>query len=90
MADDDNTLTPKRLYLALLIAVLGGNTGSIINSITPTVRSDPMTGTQGKELIKELHRIDKIQYLMDSRMKQRESQSRATLELIRQHMQAHP
>ena len=83
-------LTPKRLWVAVLVAVIGGNTTGLLNAITPEVRKDPLTGSEGRELLLEIHRIDKIQYLMGSRMERREKESEAITNLLRQHMRGHP
>ena len=44
--ENGESITPKKLWVAILIAVLGGNFTGILNSISPTMRSDPMTGTE--------------------------------------------
>ena len=52
MSEDDQT---KKLLVGVLLAVLGGN-GFVIalNKGSPSVRSDPFTGSEAKELKEDL------------------------------------
>lgn len=90
----EQEITTKKLWAAILIAVLGGNFTGLLNRISPDMRADPLTGSQAQvahDLLRtELHRIDRIQYNMDLRMKQREAADKEAMDWIRQHERRHP
>ena len=86
---DETGVTTKRLWIAVLVAVIGGNTTGILNRLNPNVRNDPMTGTQGRYLEKEVHRIDGIQQTMLFRMMVREEEADEILDLLRSHADDH-
>lgn len=39
-----------KLIVAALVILLGGNAGSLINTVSPNVRNDPFTGADGVAL----------------------------------------
>ena len=87
---ESDEITPKKLWIAVLLAVLGGNASGLLNILTPTVRNDPMTGSEGRRIELEVHRIDAIQQLMQYRMSVREEQDRELLDMLKQHLKGHP
>ena len=58
MDDNEFDKWQKKLFVAVILAVVGGNAGSFLNSVRTDIRADPFTGTQGRELE---HRIDAIE-----------------------------
>ena len=86
---ESDEITPKKLWTAVLLAVIGGNATGLLNVFTPTIRNDPMTGTEGRQIQLEVHRIDAIQQLMQYRMKVREEQDRELLDMLKQHLKGH-
>ena len=45
-----NEVEDKKLLIAALVILFGGNAGSIIGAFNPDIRSDPFTGTDGAQL----------------------------------------
>jgi hypothetical protein len=91
MSDDEFTGLQKKILGWLLVAVVGGNTGVILlNKTSPDMRSDPFTGSEGRELQKQVNRIDAIQQTMLHRMQRREEDDRELADLIEQHLRRHP
>ena len=93
---NDNEDAPskrKELWAVAFLAILGGNFTGLLNTVSPTIRSDPMTGTESRAansvLAAEIHRIDKIQNRMELRMDQRESASIMVFEIIQTHLLDH-
>ena len=93
---NDNEDAPskrKELWAVAFLAILGGNFTGLLNTVSPTIRSDPMTGTEARAadsiLSAELHRIDKIQGRMELRMDQRESASMKLIDLLQNHLDNH-
>lgn len=91
---DESQITTKKLWMAILVAVLGGNFTGILNSVSPTIRADPVTGTESRAadavLQAQIHAIDKIQNNMVLRMQQREEADRQLIEWVRTHDRSHP
>lgn len=86
---EPSEITTKKLWAAILVAVLGGNFTGLLNRVSPDMRADPITGTEARtehrRIQNELHRIDRIQYLMDSRMKEREAFDKECEAWMRKH-----
>ena len=76
MSEEEFTNWQKKLFAALLVAILGGNTLGFLNMRNSDVRSDPFTGTQGRQLQNELATINAIQQTMLHRMATREREDR--------------
>ena len=90
MSEEEFSGVQKRLIGWILIAVLGGNAGAMLNLGTSKVRSDPFTGSQGRDLQKQLNKIDAIQQTMLHRMQEREREDRELSKLVREHLRRHP
>ena len=61
------------MFAWVLAAVIGGNAGTVFNAITPKVRNDPWTGTQGKGHEQRIDSIEAFINLSRYRMAQCES-----------------
>jgi len=89
MSEEEFSGVQKRLIGWILIAVLGGNAGAMLNLGTSKVRSDPFTGTQVRELEHQVNKIDAIQQTMLHRMQRREEQDKELQRLIENHLRRH-
>ena len=87
MGEDETT---KVLYwfIATLIGSVGLNQG--INKVTPTVRNDPFTGSEGREMERRLDRIDSEQQKMIYRMLRREEDAKECRDMLQTHLRRHP
>ena len=96
--NDSDLSTQKKLIIAIILAVGGGNlTSLLVNKSTDTVRHDPFTGTQGKALEhvinkmeQRLDRIDAEQVKMIWRMGQVEKSCNASTDKLQEHFRRHP
>ena len=70
MPDDELDKLQKKMFAWVLAAVIGGNAGTVFNAITPKVRNDPWTGTQGMVHEQRLDRIESFVELSRWRMVQ--------------------
>jgi len=64
----ENDLTTKRLWIAVLVAIVGGNSGSFINAFVAGSPNEYVNEKVSRELEKEVHRIDSIQQTILYRM----------------------
>ena len=90
MSDDEFSSWQKKLFAAIIIAILGGNAGFLLNKTTPQARNDPFTGTEGREMEHRLDRVDAIQQTMSFRMAQREEQAKECRQQLDSHLRRHP
>ena len=90
MSEEELSTWQKKLFGWVIVAVLGGNAGAMINFNTEKARSDPFTGTQGEELSRDISRINAIQQTMLHRMGIREQDNRDLKQLIEAHLRRHP
>ena len=97
MSEEEFSNWQKKLLVAVLVAILGGNTLGFLNMRNPDVRSDPFTGTQGKDLVQaiekmeqRLDRIDSEQVKMIWRMGQVEKSCNLSTEKLQEHFRRHP
>lgn len=94
MSEDEFNSLQKRIMGWLLIAVLGGNTGVILlNKSSPEMRSDPFTGSQGKELRNQIssieNRMDRVeaeQGKLIYRIDQSEAWQKDCRQLVQEHL----
>lgn len=47
-------VSPKQFWSVLIMAAAFGNTGSVLQAISPNTRADPFTGTMAREMKREL------------------------------------
>ena len=95
--NDSDLSTQKKLIIAVILAVGGGNlTSLLVNKSTDTVRHDPFTGTQGKvleqaieKMEQRLDRIDAEQVKMIWRMGQVEKKCDACTDKMQEHFRRH-
>ena len=89
MSEEEFSGVQKKLIGWILIAVLGGNAGAMLNLGTSKVRSDPFTGSEGREMQKQLNKVDAIQQTMLHRMANREREDRELQKMLREHLRRH-
>ena len=77
----------KKLFIYALVVLFGGNITGIINSISPDIRSDPFTGSEGRELRDGLQRQINDIKSNDAECKERVN---TLTELINQHRHEAP
>jgi hypothetical protein len=75
-------------FIATLLGSVGLNQG--INKYTPTVRSDPFTGTQGHSLETRVSNMYAEQYLLINRMDHMEKWATECRKRVELHLRHHP
>ena len=58
MSDEDFASWQKKLYAWIVVAVVGGNMGTLLNAFNPGIRSDPFTGTAGAALERRVDTLE--------------------------------
>ena len=51
---DEQYTENRKLVIAVVLAILGGNVGTLLNKTTPDVRNDPFTGTEARQMVDQL------------------------------------
>ena len=90
MSDDEFSSWQKKLVAAIIIALVGGNAGFLLNKSTSEVSYDPFTGTEGRAAEHRVDRIDAEQLKMIWRMQQVEKQCKDANEAMQEHFRIHP
>ena len=90
MSDEEFSSWQKKLIAAIVIALVGGNAGFLLNKTTQDARYDPFTGTEGREMEHRIDRVDAIQQTMSFRMAQREEQAKECRKQLDSHLRRHP
>ena len=90
MSDDEFNSWQKKLIAAIIIALVGGNAGFLLNKTSSDGRYDPFTGAEGKEMEHRLDRVDTEQQKMIWRMNQVENCCDNCREKTQDHYRAHP
>ena len=90
MSEEEFSSVQKKLIFWIIVAVLGGNAGAMLNLGTSKVRSDPFTGTEAREMQRQLNKVDAIQQTMLHRMQNRERDDREILQMLQEHLRGHP
>ena len=58
MSDDDFAAWQKKLYVWIIVAVVGGNAGTLLNALNPNMRSDSFTGADGALLERRIDTLE--------------------------------
>jgi hypothetical protein len=75
-------------FVATLLGSIGLNQG--INKITPDVRNDPCTGTQGAAIERRIDKINSVQQTMLYRMARQEAWRKECRITVQDHLRQHP
>ena len=89
MSDDDLDAIQKKIFGWVIVAVLGGNAGFILNAVSPETRNDPFTGTEGAAMELRLDRIDAEQQKMIYRMGKIEAWGEKCRDRVNEHLRNH-
>ena len=89
MSDDEFSSWQIKL-LAGMIIIFASNAGFMLNKSSPEMRSDPFTGTEGRDMERRLDRVDAEQQKMIYRMRLREDDAKECRGMIQEHLRQHP
>lgn len=60
--------TQQKFYVLMFLAVIGGNSGSLMQAVKPETRADPFTGTDGVRMEERIDdRVDLLNKHFDNR-----------------------
>ena len=90
MSDEEFGSWQKKLIATIIVAIVGGNVGFMLNKTTPEVRHDPFTGKQGRDLEHRIDRIHAEQTKMIWRMQQVEKKCAQCTIKQQDHFRMHP
>jgi hypothetical protein len=90
MSDEEFNSWQKKLVAAIIIALVGGNAGFLLNKTTSDARYDPFTGSEGRAIEHRLDEVYSIQQTMLFRMEQMEDYSAECRIRLRDHLRQHP
>ena len=68
MSDDEFSAYQRKIVIGIILAIIGGNVGFVLNKANTDVRADPFTGTQGTELERRIDELESRADVFDFRI----------------------